>query len=430
MGVLKNDFYKEFDRERLSGRKTEGDYRSAFQIDRDRILHTPAFRSLQSKTQVFWSGEYDFYRTRLTHSLEVAQIGRGLCDWLRHSSDCLQDDFFIDGDLVEAVCLSHDLGHPPFGHSGERSLNHFMAPFGGFEGNAQTLRLLTGRIFSERRAGMDPSRAFLDGVLKYKSLWSELSTADGRPEHHFVYDEQWQYLDFVLGGRDFPIELTPGAERNGFKSVECEVMDWADDTAYSLNDLADASRAGFLTVEKLEAWAEENGVETGEGTPLGDLKRAIRGNRVDSFAGKRIGQYIKAAKLVERVNFLSGESNRYRFGVETSAEVRAESALFKKLAFEVVFLAPELKQLEHKGSFVLRKLWQLLETRYVKGESIDGQDFQILRAADEKEIREAPNEAARARLVCDLLAGMTDGSAVRMYRRLFEPGFGSIGDLV
>ena len=427
---MKNGFYKEFDGERLSGWKGEEDYRSPFQLDRDRVLHTPAFRSLQSKTQVFWSGEYDFYRTRLTHSLEVAQIGRGLCDWLRHSSEFLHDEFFVDADLVEAICLSHDLGHPPFGHSGERSLNHFMAPYGGFEGNAQTLRLLTERIFNERRIGMDPSRAFLDGVLKYKSLWSELSDGEQRPAHHFLYDEQCKYLDFVLGGRDFPTELTPGKELNGFKSVECEIMDWADDTAYSLNDLADASRAGFLTVEKLEAWAEREGIETGADTPLGDLKRSLRSGRVDSFAGSRIGRYIKSASLVERVNFMSGESNRYRYGVVTTEEIQVESALFKKLAFEVVFLSPELKQLEHKGSYVLRKLWDLLEERYVRGETIDGQAFPILSEGDEKEIAEAPSQAARARLICDLLAGMTDSSAVRMYRRLFEPGFGSIGDLV
>lgn len=428
---MKNEFYRAFDRERLSGKPPRGeDYRSTFQIDRDRVLHTPAFRSLQSKTQVFWSGEYDFYRTRLTHSLEVAQIGKGICDWLAKSSEALGESFYIDANLVEAVCLSHDLGHPPFGHAGERSLNHFMRHHGGFEGNAQTLRMLTERIFSEKRKGMDPSRAFLDGVLKYKSLWSELSEGDQRPEHHFIYDQQHHYLDFVLGGRDYPVELTVGDERNGFKSVECEVMDWADDTAYSLNDLADSSRAGFLTVEKLEAWAEKNSFETSENTPLGDLKRAMRRGRVDSFAGIRIGTYIKAASLVERTNFMSAESNRYRFGVATTEEVRAESALFKKLAFEVVFLSPELKQLEHKGSYILRKLWELLEARYVRGEKIDGQGFQILRSLDEQEIATAPDEAARARLVCDLLAGMTDGSAARMYRRLFEPGFGSIGDLV
>ena len=151
---MRNRFYQAFDTERQSGYESGGDFRSPFQIDRDRVLHTPAFRRLQNKTQVFWSGEYDFYRTRLTHSLEVAQIGRSICHWLRTNDERLSEECFVDPDLVEAVCLSHDLGHPPFGHAGERSLNHFLAPYGGFEGNAQTLRLLTERIFSQKRQGM------------------------------------------------------------------------------------------------------------------------------------------------------------------------------------------------------------------------------------------------------------------------------------
>ncbi|MGB1875257.1 MAG: dGTP triphosphohydrolase, partial [Akkermansiaceae bacterium] len=174
-----NTFYNAFDTERIEDWGSGADdFRTPFQVDRDRVLHTPAFRRLQSKTQVFWSGEYDFYRTRLTHSLEVAQIGRSICHWLSHSSDLLQPDYFIDPDLVEVVCMSHDLGHPPFGHAGERSLNYLMKDYGGFEGNAQTLRLLADRIFSVKRTGMNPTRAFLDGILKYKTLWSELCDGD------------------------------------------------------------------------------------------------------------------------------------------------------------------------------------------------------------------------------------------------------------
>ena len=122
---MTNRFYQAFDSETFGGpRKT--DYRNAFQIDRDRIIHAHAFRKLQSKTQVFLSGEYDFYRTRLTHSMEVAQIGRSICHYLRTTNGPLHDDFYIDGDLVEAVCLAHDLGHPPFGHSGERTLQEII----------------------------------------------------------------------------------------------------------------------------------------------------------------------------------------------------------------------------------------------------------------------------------------------------------------
>ncbi|MBB5351238.1 dGTPase [Haloferula luteola] len=428
---MRNRFYTAFDLHRHSGREDTGDYRTPFQIDRDRVLHTPAFRRLQNKTQVFWSGEYDFYRTRLTHSLEVAQIGRSICHWLRHSSDRLSDDFFIDPDLVEAACLSHDLGHPPFGHAGERTLNHLMADWGGFEGNAQTLRLLTERIFSAKRSGMDPTRAFADSVLKYKSLWSELKRLQQQaPKNHFLYDEQVSWLDWVLDGHDFPPEFPPGEDRDGWKSIECQVMDWADDTAYSLNDLADSVRAGFLTRERIERWAESREIEVAGGSPLGDLLEAMRRQKVDPFVGSRIGRSVKAVTLRDRVGFLSEATQRYRYELEIDPQVRAECEIFKRLAFEVVFLSPQLKQLEHKGSHLLRGLWEVLETRYVRGEAIDGQKFQLLPEEVALELERTSRPAARARLVCDYLAEMTDGEAVRTYKRLFTPDFGSIGDWV
>jgi dGTPase len=427
-----NRFYGAFDTERRSGANDLADYRTPFQIDRDRVLHTPTFRRLQNKTQVFWSGEYDFYRTRLTHSLEVAQIGKSICHWLRtRPGGFLEADFFIDPDLVEAICLSHDLGHPPFGHAGERTLNHLMRGHGGFEGNAQTLRLLTERIFSASRKGMDPTRAFLDGVLKYKSLWSELnSPKDGPPENHFIYDGQHAYLDWAMGGNDFPIEHTPGKERDNFKSIECQIMDWADDTAYSLNDLSDSVRAGFLNIERIESWAAKNNLPTDEGTSLGDLMKSIRGRKVDPFVGKRIGKYIQSATLETDVNFLSATTNRYKFRLAIDPAAKAESELFKRLAFEVVFLSPQLKQLEYKGNRMLHQLWDVLGQRYVTGKEIDGQNFQLLPADTAAEIQAAPDEATRARLVCDFLAGMTDGYAARTYKRLFVPDFGSIGDLI
>ncbi len=426
-----NRFYGQFDTERRSGKGSDGDFRTPFQVDRDRVLHTPAFRRLQNKTQVFWSGEYDFYRTRLTHSLEVAQIGRSICHWLKSRGAPLAEDFFIDPDLVEAACLSHDLGHPPFGHAGERTLNHLTVGWGGFEGNAQTLRLLTERIFSVKGTGMDPTRAFLDAVLKYKSLWSEKKFVEKEvPENHFLYDFQNQWLDWAMAGHDFPSEYGPGKARDAFKSIECQIMDWADDTAYSLNDLSDSVRAGFLTIERVERWAEKDGISCEDGTPLGSFIAAIRRQSVDPFVGSRIGKYIRACQLESDVNFLSSESNRYKFRLLIDPKVKAESEIFKKLAFEVVFLSPQLKQLEHKGSYLLRGLWNVLEERYVKGNSIDGQYFQLLPEDAAMEIGKATSEWERARLVCDFLAGMTDGYAARMYKRLFTPDFGSIGDLI
>ena len=204
---MENTFYNDFDMQCLT-KDRPSDYRSPFEIDRDRIIHTSAFRRLQAKTQVFLSGEYDFYRTRLTHSLEVAQIGRSICKFLQHKSPLLSDEFTIDSNLVEAICLSHDLGHPPFGHSGERTLNELMKPFGGFEGNAQTLRLIAETIYSSggERRGMNPTRAFLDGILKYKTPYGALEN----PENHFVYDEQRSHVDFAFGGTPVPAELSAG----------------------------------------------------------------------------------------------------------------------------------------------------------------------------------------------------------------------------
>ena len=429
---MPNRFYGDIDTERRSGARDAGDFRTPFQIDRDRVLHTPAFRRLQNKTQVFWSGEYDFYRTRLTHSLEVAQIGKSVCYWLRSLKDGpLGEDFFIDPDLIEAVCLSHDLGHPPFGHAGERTLNHLMAKRGGFEGNAQTLRLLTERIFSVKRSGMDPTRAFLDGVLKYKTLWSELTAATGKaPIHHFIYDDQRPYLDWAMGFNDVLAAHPPGPKRDMCKSIECQVMDWADDTAYSLNDLSDSVRAGFISLTKIEAWAEKHGESTAEDSSLGELMRAIRRGRVEPFTGKRIGRYIQATRLEEVAGSSGMVSNRYRFHLVIDEAVKAESALFKRLAYDVVFVSPQLKQLEHKGNRMLHQLWDVLEKRYVTDGTVDGQDFQLLPADTAEEIQTAPDEIGRARLVCDFLAGMTDGYAARTYKRLFSPDFGSIGDLV
>lgn len=429
---MSNTFYNAWDTERYSGGSDANDYRSSFQIDRDRVLHTPAFRRLQNKTQVFWSGEYDFYRTRLTHSLEVAQIGRAICHWLLSRSEGpLAPDYFIDPDLVEAACLSHDLGHPPFGHAGERTLNHLMRDHGGFEGNAQTLRILSERIFSAKRTGMNPSRAFVDSILKYKSLWTELKSTTGTaPHHHFLYDPQHQILDWTMGGNDFPLEMPAGKSRDAFKSIECQIMDWADDTAYSLNDISDSVKAGFLTSDKIIQWAEKTHTPYGEGSTLHSLIAAIQKGKVDPFVGKRIGRYIQSTSLTEQTNFLSHQSKRYRYELIIDPTTRAESELFKKLAFEVVFLSPQLKQLEHKGNHMLRSLWELLEKRYISPGHIDGQNFQILNAETAAEIDQTTEVAGKARLICDFLAGMTDGYASRMYKRLFLPDFGSINDLI
>jgi dGTPase len=420
-----NTFYSAFDFETLDPRRShEGEYRNAFQIDRDRIIHSSAFRRLQNKTQVFLSGEYDFYRTRLTHSIEVAQIGRSICGWLKETGADLSDECFIDPDLVESACLAHDLGHPPFGHTGERTLHRVMKPYGGFEGNAHTLRILTQTIFSEGREGMNPTRALLDGVLKYKTLFSE----DESAKNHYLYDDQKRVVDFVAGGQPFPEELPPGRKRNAFRSIECQIMDWADDTAYSLNDLADGIHAGFINVQRLEKWAEKQTLDAAQQEHIAFLCKAIREHRVEARLNRNIGTYIQACSLKRQQGFLSGQTRRHQFGLHIAPEIEALAALNKRIALELVFLSPQLQQLDYKADHILTHMFEVLEARYIRQESTS--KLHLMPASLEEDVAKAESEAQRARLVCDWIGNMTDRFAFRTYRRLFDADFGSITDFV
>jgi dGTPase len=421
---MANRFYNAFDSETLGGeRKT--DYRSAFQIDRDRIIHAQAFRKLQSKTQVFLSGEYDFYRTRLTHSMEVAQIGRSISHFLRSQGGPMEADFHIDGDLVEAVCLAHDLGHPPFGHSGERTLQELMIPWGGFEGNAQTLHLLTETIYENEAGvrGMQPTRALLDGVLKYKKLFGEFARP---PQNHFLYDPQAAVRTFVFGDVPIPAELHAGDRLNAFKSVECQIMDWADDAAYSLNDIVDGVKAGFLTPDRIEAWASGEAIGAEQQRLLDQLFNAIRGDRLENVFSAKIGGFITACRLRERSSFMGALTNRYRFELAVAPEAEREAQFFKKMANDIIFESPQLQQMEHKARRVLFDLWDSCWRNYVEKES---RVINILPPRVGRLIEAEATPAGKARQICDWLAGLTDGLIVRTYRRLFDPEFGSIRDL-
>ncbi len=421
---MANTFYNDFDRAELDPRPA--DYRSVFQRGRDRLIHNAAFRRLQAKTQVFLSGEYDFYRTRLTHSIEVAQIAGSIARYLNAGSPLLRPDFHLDYALVEAMALAHDIGHPPFGHAGEGRLHTLMRPWGGFEGNAQTLRLITEIIFTSGRSrrGMNPTRAFMDGVLKYKTLFSEWDN----PVKHFIYDDQQQFLDFVFDGRSFPAELTPGKARNAFRSLECQIMDWADDTAYSLNDLVDSANAGFITIGKVNRWAADENLAPDEARILDELIATLGAGDLERVMNRKIGRFVEACTLVERETFMSDLSNRYCYGITLDPDVVREQKLYARLAVSLVFRSPQVCQLEYKGGHMLERLYNALSAHYLGGNhpplSLLSRDFEAEMA------RAADDDARRARIICDYLAGMTDGFAIRIYKRLFDPDFGSIVDLV
>ncbi len=422
---MPNEFYNDFDLEPLEpvSRPRDGEYRTVFEINRDRIIHTSAFRRLQSKTQVFLSGEYDFYRTRLTHSIEVSQIGRSICARLRRTSGLLGGDFYIDADLVEAACLAHDLGHPPFGHAGERTIHRLLRPWGGFEGNAQTLRLLTETIFTGQHSGMNPCRAFLDATLKYKTLFCELDA----PENHFLYDGQQRFLEFVNGGAPFPDNLPPGPQRDARRSIECQIMDWADDSAYSLNDIADGINAGFITLEKLSRWAEHEELSPDDAAHLERLLETMKKGTFENRLRSRIAGFIAAAELVRDEGFLSERTARYRFRLAIDPAARAETKLYKRIALHLVFKSRQLQQLEHKCDLLLTRLFETLAARYITQTAASA--FRLLPEVEEARLAAAPDETSRARLVCDFITRLSDGAATRLCRRLFDAGFQSITEL-
>lgn len=427
---MKNNFYTEFDFERIKSSDRQ-DYRSPFQIDRDRIIHSSEFRRLQGKTQVFLPGEYDYYRTRLTHSIEVAQIGRSLCNYLVNSQrNILTENFYLDSDLVESACLTHDLGHPPFGHAGERTLHKLMKNYGGFEGNAQTLRLITEIFYKNEneRRGMNPTRAFLDSILKYKSLYGNLQN----PENHFIYDYQADYINFTFDTKsqnlNYNLNLNPGDELNSIRSIECQIMDWADDTAYAINDLVDSISGGFINIYKLHHWKEnhQSALSENQNKFIDEIIHWIKNDRYKQKFGSQIGDFIRACQLEESNSFLSKLTNRYKYNLKIDTEFKEKVNLYKKIAADLVFKSAQIHQMEFKGDKMLTSIFKALEDNYI----ISLKSMRLLPDFTDNLIRNEKEPNIRARLVCDYLSGMTDSFAIRNFKRLFDSDYSSINDII
>ncbi len=247
------------------------DHRSAYQRDRARILHSAAFRRLQAKTQVHGAGHHDFYRTRLTHSLEASQIGTGIVAQLKIKQPIFRD-LLSSTSLMESLCLAHDIGHPPFGHGGEIALNYMMREHGGFEGNAQTFRIVTLLEPYTEHFGMNLSRRTLLGLLKYPALISNTRATDQPADvsnfRHLkakdwhpakgVYNDDTNTFNWaldLLSPHDIALfsqmrhQRTSPTEhlKTRFKTLDCSIMELADDIAYGVHDLEDAIVMGIVT---------------------------------------------------------------------------------------------------------------------------------------------------------------------------------------
>lgn len=389
--------------------------RTAYERDRARVLHSSALRRLAGKTQVVVPGESDFPRTRLTHSLECAQIGRGIGTVLG-----------CDPDLVETACLAHDIGHPPFGHTGEAALAEVAREWGGFEGNAQSLRILTrleAKAFSPdgRSVGLNLTRAALDASCKYP--WGP--EVDARK--FGVYADDVEVFDWFRAG--VPV---------GARCLEAQVMDWADDVAYSVHDLEDAVFAGHLRLELLTEPDERSALTAlaaarcrpGDGTSTDDFAQALDrlvalpfwprsydGSHRSLAALKNatsqlIGRFARAAEGATREEFGAEPLLRYSADLVVPADVRAECEVLKAVADRYVMSSPEATARYVTQTDLVHELVEL-----VLGGAPSTLE-PLLRGAFEA----APDDAARHRVVLDQVASLTDASAITTHTHLTRTG--------
>ena len=370
--------------------------RNAFRRDCDRIIHATAFRRLAYKTQVFVFHEGDHFRTRLTHTLEVAQIARSLARALG-----------LDEDLAEALALAHDLGHPPFGHAGERALDRCLAAWGGFDHNAQTLRVVTAL---ERRYsafdGLNLSWETLEGLVKHNG---PLTLRDGSPIGH--YRER---------GLPYAIRLYGGANDSGlqdlelwsFASAEAQVAAIADDIAYDAHDIDDGLRAGLFALEELASVPLISKI-------LKDTYREnpqLEANRVVHELGRRlITQMIEnviaeAAGRLQTLAPRSADDVRHadRQVVGFSAEMEAADRAIKGFLYPRMYRHPRIMRIMGDAERVVRALF----ARYSE-KSAD-------MPAEWAQTVEAGDEADRPRRTADFIAGMTDRYALIEHGRLFD----------
>ncbi|MEZ7007340.1 deoxyguanosinetriphosphate triphosphohydrolase [Streptomyces sp. AD55] len=400
--------------------------RTAFQRDRARVLHSAALRRLAGKTQVVTPGvtgpvpAWDASpRTRLTHSLECAQVGRELGAALG-----------CDPDLVEAACLSHDLGHPPFGHNGEQALNEFAADCGGFEGNAQSLRLLT-RIEPKRfvtdpasgepvSVGLNLTRATLDAATKYP--WPRgAHPTDPASAKFGVYEDDLPVFAWLREG-------APGTRT----CFEAQVMDWADDVAYSVHDVEDGLHAGHIDPNCLLADPEREDVfavaaaryapDAGPAELAAALDRllaqdwwphgydgtAVAQARLKDATSQLIGRFCLAAEGATRAAWGSGRLTRYAAELVVPRETRTECAVLKAVADRYVMQRAEQERLRADQRVVVAELAEALTAR-----APDGLDPQFRALFDR-----AGDDRARKRVIVDQISSLTDASARSLHARL------------
>lgn len=476
--------YSASDHKRLAplppGEKKPEPWRSAFRRDYGRLVHCPAFRRLQGKKQLFPGVDSDFFRNRLTHSLEVAQIATSIALKLNETHPYFQRHP-IDVDIVATAALAHDLGHPPFGHNGEEALDECMRESGGFEGNAQTLRILTrlekrqtmtvGANSSaipilngmENRAGLNLTIRTLAAILKYdKKIPLKRPLKDSVCKGYYLSEEK------IVAEIKKAIPSPPG----NFRTVECCIMDIADDIAYSTYDLEDAFKANFLTPVRLVAQpqavtknvadevkkrleryyshlpksqrvftsndviqtlAEEFRDFYSDSTALvdepGDLNAfgtafyatdqayaasaqvVTNGYTRVRVTSDLVGKFIEGVEVEENEKYPA--HTRVRLNVRTFKTVE----VLKNFTFQSLIMSPRLKVSEHRGKQIVKDIFAALNDKH--GHMLMPDDARAV-------YEEIKGNANKRRVICDFIASMTDRYALQFYSRLYGTNHESI----
>jgi dGTPase len=399
--------YSAQDQERFLDEPAKRPGRTEFMRDRARVIHSAALRRLAAKTQVAVPWENDFQRTRLSHSLECAQIGRELGESLG-----------ADPDLLETACLSHDMGHPPFGHNGEEALAVAALDCGGFEGNAQSFRLLT-RIEAKtvdaqgKSLGLNLTRASLDAATKYP--WARAEN----PRKFGVYDDDVEIFNWVR--KEAPV---------GRKCIEAQIMDWSDDCAYSVHDLEDAIFAGQITVknfnrdfdtlykEMVSGYGSDASKEEAEEAlvrlqqlscwPV-NFDRTHRSlARLKDTTSQLIGRFVLAAELETRKVHGDGSLTRYSANLEIPRDQVIEVDFLKAVAGHYLISAAASQERYAKQQVVIHELVEMLfEAAPAELDPIFEDDW-----------KRATNDSEKLRIVIDQIASLTDPGAYALHAHL------------
>ena len=345
----------------------EHSYRGCYQRDKDRILHTTSFRRLEYKTQVFVNDEGDYYRTRLTHTLEVAQIGRTLARALGGNED-----------LAEAICLAHDMGHPPFGHSGEEVLARKMVNHGGFNHNRQTLRIVTK--LENRYNGFNGLN------LSYETL-------EGIAKHETEYD--------TMGDMDFNPDLRG--------SLEAQIANMADETAYSAHDLDDGLRSGLLTLEMVQGlgiWRMISDSIHFADSKLSDLDRH---RFITALTALEVDDIVEHSEQMIQKNRIESVSDLVHMPyniVSNSDMMVGMNRELKDFLYNNMYRHYRVVRMSAKADMILSRLFDT----FLNNPKLMPTHIQEM--IDEKGLEVA---------ICDYIAGMTDRYAVKQYQKLFDP---------